>query len=196
MKQKIKSITNHIKSLPWRWVSELKIYKGNKIPVKFIIEDADWAIKTVGQNIKKEIDNINPKQIKITTKPYMVVDSVVHFGSQYMWLNWEKYMSPGNKYVVSFFHGKPEDGEEVEIHIDKFLKSVQRLSKVVTASTLVEQRLLNWGVPKHKLIKIPLGTNTNHFNLPINDEKKLIRQRLGISTEVLFNRMVLDGVKV
>ena len=195
MKQKLKSIMNHIQSLPWRLASRLKFYKGNKIPIKFISEDADWAIKTVGQNIKNEIDSISPKQIQITTKPYKVVSSVVHFGSQYMWLNWERYISSGNKYVVSFFHGKPEDGREVRMHIEKFLESVQRLQKVVTASSLVEKRLLNWGVPRNKLVKIPLGTNTNQFNLPFNDEKKLIRQKLGISTQfIVIGSFQKDGI--
>ena len=33
-------------------LSKLGIYKENKKPVKFIIENADWAIKFVGENIK------------------------------------------------------------------------------------------------------------------------------------------------
>ena len=35
-------------------------------------------------------------------------------------------------------------------------------------------------MPNHKLTKIPLGTNTKLFNLPILGEKKLIRETLGI----------------
>lgn len=180
MKQKLGSIKNNIKSIPWRLVSKLNLNRGNGIPVKFIIEDADWAIKTVGQSIKNEIDIFNPKQIELMTKPYKVTGSVVHFGSQYMWLNWKKYISNTNKYVVSFFHGKPDDGKDVEVHIDHFIESVKTLHKVVTASTLVEERLLKWGVPRQKLSKIPLGTNTKLFNLPTHSDKKFIRKILGI----------------
>ncbi len=194
MKNQIRLIKNKVKCLPWKLLSKFNLYKGNKIPVKFIIENADWAIKIVGQNIKNEIDIINPRKIEISTKPNRIVRSVVHFGSQYMWLNWEKYISNDNKYVVSFFHGKPEDSEEVKIHIDAFMNSVKKLNKVLTASSLVENRLLGWGVPKNKLIKIPLGVNTNLFNVPSKNEKYLIRKSLGISKHsIVIGSFQKDG---
>ena len=57
----------------------------------------------------------------------------------------------------------PDDGEEVKNHINLFLESVERLEKVVTASSIVEDRLIKWGVPSEKLVKIPLGVNTKKF---------------------------------
>ena len=74
---------------------------------------------------------LSRKKLEITDKPYKIVNSLVHFGSQYMWLNWGKYMSNENKFITSFFHGKPEDGEEVKNHIDLFLESVERLKKLL-----------------------------------------------------------------
>ena len=97
-----------------------------------------------------------------------------------MWLNWGEYISSDNRFITSFFHGKPEDGEEVKKHIDLFLKSIKRLNKVVTASTLIEKRLIKWGVPSEKLVRIPLGVNTSYFNLPTKKEKNAIRNSLGI----------------
>ena len=185
MKHQLRFFKNEIKCLPWKIFSKLGIYKANKIPVKFIIENADWAIKMVGENIKKEIDKIEPGKVEISAKPYKFVESVVHFGSQYMWLNWGKYMADENRFITSFFHGKPEDGEEVKIHIDLFLESVERLEKVITASSLIEKRLLKWGVPQKKLLKIPLGVNTSLFNLPMSNQKESIRKILGISKEFL-----------
>ena len=180
MNNRIRLLKNEIKCMPWKILSKLNLYKGNNMPVKFIVENADWAIKFVGDNIKREIDIIDPSKIEVTPKPYKIVKSIAHFGSQYMWLDWGKYMAKDNFFITSFFHGKPEDGEDVKIHIDLFLDSVKRLEKVVTASTLIEQRLLRWGVPKQKLLKIPLGVNTKLFNLPQNCEKDSIRKSLGI----------------
>ena len=65
----ISLIKNKIKCLPWNILSKYGLYKGSKVPIKFIIENADWAIKFVGQNIKKEIDIIAPGNIEVTTKP-------------------------------------------------------------------------------------------------------------------------------
>ena len=103
--------------------------------------------------LKRETDIIAPGKLEVSSKPHNIVKSIVHFGSQYMWLNWGKYMAKDNLFITSFFHGKPEDGEDVKIHIDLFLESVNRLEKVVTASTLIEQRLLKWGVPQTKTCK-------------------------------------------
>lgn len=185
MNNKIRFLKNNLNALPWRLLSKFSNYQGNKIPVKFIIENADWAIKTVGMNIKNEIDKIYPEQIEITSKPHKVIKSIVHFGSQYMWLNWSNSISKDNQYITSFFHGKQEDGEEVRVHIDLFLKSLDKLKKVVTASSLVEDRLLKWGVPRNKLLKIPLGVDTKLFTLPIDNEKKCSRRSLGIPNHSL-----------
>ena len=186
MKNQLRSLKNMIKSLPWKILSKSGLYSGDKIPVKFVIEKADWAIKLVGENVKKEIDILSPGSITLSTEPYKIVKSVVHFGSQYMWLNWGKYMSKDNYFITSFFHGKPEDGEEVKIHIDSFLKSVDKLNKVVTASSLVEERLSKWGVPSNKLFKIPLGVNTDLFKFPVDGAKESIKKSLNIPEHSLL----------
>ena len=186
MDAKLRDFKYGVKCFPWKFFSKLGLYEGNKIPVKFVVENADWAINLVGRNIKNEIDKIAPNKIDITTKPHKIVKSIVHFGSQYMWLSWERFLSNENQFIASFFHGKPEDGEEVKVHIDLFLKSTERLNRVVTASTLIEQRLLNWGVPPEKLIKIPLGVNTSLFNLPNKNEKSIVRNLLGIPKDVIL----------
>ncbi len=194
MNNRIRLLKNKIRCMPWKILSKLNLYEENNIPVKFIVENADWAIKFVGDNIKREIDIIAPNKIEVSAKPQKIVKSIVHFGSQYMWLNWGKYMAKENLYITSFFHGKPEDGEDVKIHIDLFLDSVKRLKKVVTASTLIEKRLLGWGVPKEKLVKIPLGVNTKLFNLPLDFEKDSIRKSLGISKHfIVIGSFQKDG---
>ena len=63
-----------------RLVSKLNLNRGNDIPVKFIIEDADWAIKTVGQSIKNEIDIFNPKQIELITKLIKLLEALYILG--------------------------------------------------------------------------------------------------------------------
>ena len=55
----------------------------------------------VGENIKREIDIISPGRLEVSTKPHRFVDSIVHFGSQYMWLDWGKYMA--NEMMSSTF---------------------------------------------------------------------------------------------
>ena len=193
--ENIRFAKNELYCLPWKVLDKAKIYKDSSLPIKYVSEQADWAIKTVGENIKKEIDLIKPNQFEITTNPSKTIKKIVHFGSQYMWLNWGRHMSKNNSFISTFFHGKHSDGPEVKKHIEQFLESVPILSKVITASSLVEKRLINWGVPKGKVVKIPLGVNTNKFNTTTESQKRKIRESLKIpSQSIVIGSFQKDGI--
>ena len=70
-----------------------------------------------------------------------------------MWLNWGKYMANENLYITSFFHGKPEDGEDVKIHIDLFLDSVKRLEKVSNCLDFNRRKIIGMGCTERKTCK-------------------------------------------
>ncbi len=191
----IRYLRNSIYCLPWKILNKTKLYTDRSLPIKYISEEANWAIKTVGENIKREIDVINPHKFEISTNPARTIKKIVHFGSQYMWLSWGEHMSKDNFFISTFFHGKPTDGDEVKLHIENFLKSVPRLSKVITASNIVENRLLNWGVTPKKIIKIPLGVDTKKFIPAYKDQKDQIRDSLKIPREsVLIGSFQKDGI--
>tara|TARA_Y100000589_G_scaffold316293_1_gene340882 strand:+ start:83 stop:1249 length:1167 start_codon:yes stop_codon:yes gene_type:complete len=195
LKNTIRKFINKLYCLPWKVLSKIGIYSGKGSPIQFVSEKANWAIQTVGKQIKKEIDIKNPNFFDINHNPSMLTKQVVHFGSQYMWLSWGKYMSKDNYFITSFFHGKPSDGFEVEKHIEDFLKSMPKLNKVITSSTLVENRLLDWGVKREKLIKIPLGVDTKKFKTANNESKNLIKKEYKIpSNSILIGSFQKDGI--
>ena len=125
----------------------------------------------------------SPNLVETTLSPQKFTNRVIHFGSQYMWLNWNKYLSGSNHYVCSFFHGKIEDGPVVAEHIDKFMATVPMLSKVVTGATIVEERLINWGVPPEKLVRIPIGVDTQVFQPPDLEKEKFKEYVLAFQTK-------------
>lgn len=181
--------------LPWRLAAATGRYYGEGSPVHFVIEDADWAIRWVGEHVRDEIEALAPGTVAVTTRPQRLVKRIVHFGSQYMWLSWGRHMSPSNRYVVSFFHGKREDGPEVSRHIDDFLASVPRLARIVTGAGLVEERLLHWGVPRDKIVRIPIGVDTRLFQPPSAEQRAAARTRLGIpDNAVVIGSFQKDGV--
>jgi len=123
------------------------------------------------------------------------IDQVVHFGSKYMWLNWGQAAGGSNKYVVSFFHGKHEDGPDVSRHIDEFLTTVPRLSKIVASNSLVHERLISWGVPSDKIVRIPIGVNTKVFTPPTDQQRQDARKKLNIPADaIVIGSFQKDGV--
>jgi glycosyltransferase involved in cell wall biosynthesis len=179
----------------WRGLGWCGVDGAPKAPVCFVIENANWAIRWVGEHICGEIDHLSPNTAAVTTRPERLIGRVVHFGSQYMWLSWGRAMSGTNRYVTSFFHGKPEDGPEAARHIDAFLDSVPRLSRIVTANRIVEQRLLDWGVPRDKVLRIPIGVDTALFTPPDAARREAAREALGIAGHhVVIGSFQKDGV--
>lgn len=181
--------------LPWRGLASVGLYAPVGPPVAFVIERADWAIRWVGEHVCTGVENIAPGTAAVTTHPERLFGRVVHFGSQYMWVSWEPSIADSNRYAVSFYHGKPDDGPDVRRHIEDFLRTVPRLSRIVTAGSLVETRLLSWGVPDEKLVRIPIGVDTHLFTPPDDQARQAARQRLGIEpNQIAIGSFQKDGV--
>ncbi len=181
--------------LPWRIATAAGLWQGDGAPVQFVIEKADWAIRWVGEHVRDEANAIAPGSVATTVAPQRIANRVVHFGSQYMWLAWGPHMPRGNRYVTSFFHGKPEDGPEIARHIDQFLDSVPRLDKIVTGAGLIEARLLSWGVPREKVVRIPIGVNTKTFVPPTPEQRAAARARFGIAPgRIVVGSFQKDGM--
>lgn len=163
--------------------------------ISFVVEKQDWAIKWVGENISETVNECSSVNMSTTIHPEQLDGQVVHFGSQYMWVDWHSITSKNNKCIVSFFHGKPSDGPEAEKHVESFLKTIPSLDRIVTAASLIENRLLEWGVPREKLVKIPIGVDTKKFTPCTTEEKNLARKKLGVNAKtILIGSFQKDGI--
>ncbi len=181
--------------LPWRAAAALGWRDAARPPVAFVVEKADWAIRWVGENIARKIEAAHPHIVATTATPERLANRVVHFGSQYMWLAWGEAMSPSNRYVTSFFHGKREDGPDVARHIDEFLRCEPSLSRIVASASLVRQRLIGWGVDPAKVVQIPIGVDMDLFRRPTDAERRAARVALGVPEgAIAIGSFQKDGV--
>jgi glycosyltransferase involved in cell wall biosynthesis len=163
-------------------------------PVGLVIERADWAIRWWGSFIAEEANRIRPGTAWVTTDPSKLTSGIVEFGSQYQWVAWGCYLSSRCHFVTTFFHGKPEDGPQVARHIEAFLASVPRLSKIVASATLIRDRLTSWGVPAEKISVIPIGCETGRFLPATPKQRRAARERFGIRPEeVVIGSFQKDG---
>ena len=171
------------------------LYRPRRKPINFVVERADWVIRRLGESICDRINAQHPHAAAVTTVPAALFDTVVHFGSQFMWLTWGPRLASSNRFVVSFFHGKREDGSDMSRHVDAFLDSVPRLDRIVTAASVVERRLISYGVPREKLVRIPIGVDTATFTPPTEDARRRARARFGIPEDrICIGSFQKDGV--
>jgi glycosyltransferase involved in cell wall biosynthesis len=80
-------------------------------------------------------------------------------------------------------------------HVDHFLANVKRLTRVVTASRSVEQRLLDWGVERCQVARVPLGVDTTLFRPPDADQRLAARAKWGVPKDAIcIGSFQKDGV--
>lgn len=188
---------NGLKATGWGVGIRCGLVKKSSAPVSFLVEKADWSIRWDGEHIGEVVNELTGQNTVDTTAviPRAFGARIVHFGSQYMWLDWGSFLPKRARFVVSFFHGKPEDGPVIARHIDSFMRSIPKLTRVVTAASLIEQRLLGWGVPREKLVRIPIGVDTQSFRLPSLIERAEVRARFGFrDDQVVIGSFQKDGV--
>lgn len=188
-------LKHRLAALPMVMLDAVGLAPRPRVPVKYVVERANWSVRWDGTYICDVIDRLSPGLAAITDQPAILTKSVVHFGSHFQWLNWCGALAGSNSFVVTFFHGKPEDGQDMARTIDAFLQSVGSLRKVVTAAALVEQRLLSWGVPRTKLVRIPIGVDLAHFQPASAERREAVRRRYGIHPEqICIGSFQKDGV--
>ena len=184
MYEKVKNFTRFAESRLWNILHHSGLYNDSGKNIHYIAENANWAIRWEGEGIERGLKIIPNTSFEVRFNPTRSINRVVHFGSQYVWGNWAPYLPKKNTYAVSFFHGKRSDGPAVSLHIDKFLEYQNKADRIITANTLVEKRLLNWGVEKNKVVKIPIGIDVDTFHRKDEKAKLDIRKILKIPNDV------------
>lgn len=195
LKALLKSAARKAVCAPWRLLAGVGIDGVAPVPVQFVVEKANWSIRWDGIYITDGVNALRPNTAVVTDRPERAVRRIVHFGSQFMWSEWRRHLAPSNRYLVTYFHGKPEDGPVVARNLEDVLESLPQLEKVITAASITEQRLLGWGVPREKLIRIPIGVDTAHFRPPQPDERLELRRKFGIAKDqICIGSFQKDGV--
>jgi len=182
-------------ALPFAALARLGLAPRPRFPVAYVVERADWSTKWDGTYICQEIERRAPGVAEVVDRPAPLTRRIVHFGSQFQWLTWGSALSRSNRFVATFFHGKREDDQAMAKHVDAFMASLPRLEKVVTAAALVERRLLDWGVPREKLVRIPIGVDPLRFAPATPEQRSASRARYGIEPgDLVIGSFQKDGV--
>ncbi|MBF0353681.1 MAG: glycosyltransferase family 4 protein [Alphaproteobacteria bacterium] len=181
----------------WGSADRLGLWRCRSAQAAYIVErGASWSIRWDGSYYAQAVNGLHPGTLDVTDRPERLVNRIAHFGSQFIWELWTKSLHASNRQLLTYFHGKPEDGPDMARHVDFFLKNMGSVQRVVTAASLIERRLLSWGVPSEKLVRVPLGVDTSLFTPPTSpEERKSARTAFEVPEDALcIGSFQKDGI--
>jgi glycosyltransferase involved in cell wall biosynthesis len=156
--------------------------------LSYVTDSANWAIKWVGLDITKNLNKLNLIKARTTTKYLGIKNQIIHFGSVHTFST-----SPheSNKVVVTWFHVVPDDPKI------KFVKEAQKKYVDIfhTSSNITKSKFIEIGIPKEKIVVIPLGVDLDLFKPVTEEEKERIKTKLGLPTDkIIIGSFQKDGV--
>jgi glycosyltransferase involved in cell wall biosynthesis len=100
----------------------------------------------------------------------------VHYTTPHLFFRNPDAVHPSADLVVSWWHGSRRTPGLAE-RIERLPETSERFRWMVTSCRLVEKDLLSYGVPREKLVRIPLGVDTSHFVPPTEEERTEARRK-------------------
>jgi glycosyltransferase involved in cell wall biosynthesis len=146
----------------------------------YVVPGVNWVLDEVGRSVTTEIQKQFGLRAQIVESTKGLRGQILHYGSLWdvgAYLQSTKNVS--NTVVGTIFHGQKQ---EPAFHnaLNALLAHQERFAKLHTACRIMEERLLNWGVPREKLVMIPIGVDLNNF-VPVTPQARVNkRAELGI----------------
>ena len=153
----------------------------------YIAPGVDWVIDQVGASITSEVSRQFSLRASVMRSPRWHVGDIIHYGDVWSFLKslegtWNKH----NTVVATVFHGDRDNRyPQLALAMDQLVNGADAAERVVTASRLMERRLHSWGLPREKVVRIPLGVDLTLFVPPSVHQRAASRERFGIPSDAV-----------
>lgn len=170
------SIPRSIRSLLSLAVPQLR----NQPRLCYVAPFVNWVLDWEAYYITRHVQEQFALQATVVKSLKNISGQIVHYGSLWDILaNIDSKYSRRNTIIGTVFHGLIES-PDFHSALQKVLSSQDRFARLHTASTIMYDRLIQWGIPKEKLVAIPLGVDLERFGPPTKKERSQLRHELGI----------------
>lgn len=154
----------------------------NRSRIHYIVESADWVIKSEALTLKKHIPEIN-----ITSSTFGIKNKVLHFGTSSLF---KEKPARSNKSILTYYHIAPQDRFQYRVG-----QASQSVKIVHTSCDITKQLLINLGVEEEKIVKIHIPVDLDIFSQFSQDKKRELRQRWNIPEgSIVIGSFQKDGI--
>jgi glycosyltransferase involved in cell wall biosynthesis len=151
----------------------------------YVVPGVNWVLDWVGHYVTSNVQLAFGLDAQVTQSANKLRRQIVHYGS--LWdlaANIDQPHHRRNWSIGTIFHGH-KDAPGFSDAIAKLLNNQASFEKIHTASAIMEHRLQEWGVPIDKIVRIPLGVDTERFRPASVEQRAKARRELVLGDDVI-----------
>jgi glycosyltransferase involved in cell wall biosynthesis len=186
------SIKSFFAALKWAMVSKGFHFDSKLI---YVVPNANWSLDWEGYYLKKELSKKFNLQVDLSSYPEHSAGNIIHYSSLSTTANnLGTPHSKRNSIIATVFHGDRKDPDFKPLY-DQLFSNDMLVDRYMVSNQIMFERFLGWGVDQSRLCLIPIGVDTEMFSVASREEKRAIRNMLGIPEEAYcIGSFQKDGV--
>lgn len=172
-----------LRSIFWKPYSRLLIVGDN----------ADWAIDEESKELCATMRTLGVPSERVRRARFNI-SQVVHYSSQFS-INEPSVYKSKHRISLDYFHGKPDQGDNFKKCFESLKSNHKKIFRVRVSTKDMEVLIKSCGIDPTKVVRIPIGINTNIFAPQTPESKIISKKALGIPTNsFVIGSFQKDGV--
>jgi glycosyltransferase involved in cell wall biosynthesis len=173
-------VLNKKKIIPLRIIK--RILLSFRAELIYLVEEANWAIEWVGRYITNNLKNLYSLNIEIGSQ-YFARNKIIHYGEITCLVrdNAILNLKKSNIQILTLYHIPSYKNLN---NLFNYLNL--KIDLIHTSNNITKQKLIQYGIERNKIIKIPLGVDLStfkRFNQPL---KLKIKKKLNLPIDKII----------
>ena len=166
-------------------ITGLKTPSGWKPYTKLLIKssNSNWVLDTIRTEMLEICSEIG---VPVIDERYghKLKNQSVFYTSKYEALDVVK--NTKNRIAFPYYHGDPQLDNKFKKLIDNIKENHHKIRKIQVSQSHIENIILDTGIQRDKVQRIPISIDIDKFHLRDEDKKNSLRKKLGIPESTLL----------